>query len=144
VLDTAPEAFSESIAVAAAAIANTPMSAISLVDADRQWFKGACGLDLSETARSVSFCAHAILQQGPLVVTDATADERFSANPMVAGAPHVRFYAGFQLVARGHAVGALCVFDDRRRQLTDDQLQQLGRLAEATSAWLTGYEHGGR
>lgn len=139
ILGTLPEAFSESVAAAAASIANTPMSAISLVDHDRQWFKGSCGLDVRETPRDASFCAHAILGFAPFVVPDTLADERFRDNPLVTGEPHIRFYAGFPLMVNGQAVGALCVMDDRRRDLSPSQLSRLALLAKGTAAWLTDY-----
>lgn len=141
ILDSLPDAFSESVALAAASLANMPMSAISLIDADRQWFKGACGLEVRETPREVSFCAHTLLQAEPLIVPDTRLDGRFSANPLVTSAPHVRFYAGFPLLLKGQQVGALCVLDDRPRQLDAAQIAELRRLAAGTSAWLEGYRH---
>ena len=141
ILDTAPEMFSEAVAAAAASIANTPMSAISLVDRDRQWFKGSCGLDVDETSREVSFCAYAILDDAPLVVPDARVDARFADNPFVIDGPNVRFYAGFPLVVDRQRVGALCVIDDRPRELSPDQVERLTVLAQGASAWLA--THGG-
>jgi GAF domain-containing protein len=147
ILDTRPEMFSESVAAAAATIANTPMSAISLIDSDRQWFKGSFGLALRETSRDVSLCAHAILQPAPLVVPDTRLDVRFNTNPLVTGAPHIRFYAGFPLLVNGHAVGSLCVIDDRPRQSFEADAEKLARLmdlAVATSAWLANYDRTSR
>jgi GAF domain-containing protein len=137
ILDSAPEDFSNALATAAASIANTPLAAISLVDADRQWFKGSVGLRVRETSREVSFCAHAVADSGqPLIVHDAACDERFRDNALVLGEPHIRFYAGFPLRVNGRAVGALCVFDDRPRVLSDTQINRLADLAEGTVAWM--------
>ena len=136
VLDTLPEAFTDAVSCAAAAIANVPISAISLVDTERQWFKGSCGLDVKETSRDVSFCAYAILTAEPFLVPDARSDPRFSDNPMVTGAPFIRAYAGFPIVVHGQPIGALCVIDDRPRHLSKSQIDQLSRLAAGTGTWL--------
>ena len=136
VLDTLPEAFSDAVSTAAAAIANVPISAISLVDTERQWFKGSCGLDVRQTPRDVSFCAYAILDSEPFLVPDALADPRFRDNPLVTGAPHIRSYAGFPIVVAGQAIGSLCVIDDRPRRLAADQIDRLAKLAAGTAAWL--------
>ena len=137
VLDTLPEAFSDAVSTAAAAIANVPISAISLVDTERQWFKGSCGLGVRETSRDVSFCAHAIHDTEPFLIPDALADPRFCSNPLVTGAPFIRAYAGFPIVVSGQAVGALCVIDDRPKRLTQNQIDQLSTLAAGTAAWLS-------
>lgn len=94
-----------------------PIAALSIIDRDRQWFAGKIGLQVSETPRAVSFCAHAILRPGEmLVVPDARADRRFAANPLVASAPHLRFYAGMPLVdLSGFTLGALCIIDTKPR-----------------------------
>ena len=136
VLDTLPESFSDAVATAAAAIANVAISAISLVDGDRQWFKSECGLGTSETSRDISFCAHAILGTEPFLIEDTLLDERFRENPLVTGAPFVRSYQGFPIVVGGQAVGSLCVIDDRPRRLDPEQIEKLTRLATGTAAWL--------
>ncbi|GHA80154.1 GAF domain-containing protein [Cognatilysobacter bugurensis] len=115
----------------ARAFADTPVAAISLVDANRQWFRGCAGQWLRESPRSVSFCAHALHEREMLYVPDASADERFRDNPIVTGAPHVRFYAGFPLyLGDGLPIGALCVIDHRPREFNAGQLARLRDLAD--------------
>jgi GAF domain-containing protein len=112
VLDTACENAFDSLAKVAAQITGCPLAAVSLVDANRQWFKGRYGLKISETPRDHAFCAHAILSQEPLIVPDATRDPRFADSPLVTKDPGIQFYAGIPLVNQeGFALGALCVND---------------------------------
>lgn len=111
-LDTEPEARFDRITRTAARLFGVPTALITLVDADRQWFKSRQGLQVASTPRRVSFCGHAVLQDGAFVVNDARADPRFADNPLVTGEPHVRFYAGMPLHgSAGHRVGSLCVID---------------------------------
>ena len=132
VLDTPAEESFDAIARIAAAITQAPIGLISLVDADRQWFKARVGLEASETSRSVSFCAHALLTYDLLEIEDATQDPRFADSPLVRGAPGVRFYAGMPLVMPGgEVIGALCVIDHHPRQLDDGQRQALRVLARS-------------
>src|SRR6516165_6239377 len=93
-LDTPPEERFDRITRLLTRVMGVPMAFLSLVDADRQWFKSSCGLSMPQTPRAVSFCGHAILSDEPLVVPDAAKDERFRDNPLVTGEPHIRFYAG--------------------------------------------------
>lgn len=103
---------------------------ISLVDTDRQWFKSRKGLEIEETSRDVSFCSHAIKQDGIMEVPDATEDERFRDNPLVKGEPNIRFYAGTPLVTSdGHKLGTLCVIDSVPRTLTIEQKECLENLS---------------
>lgn len=138
VLDTGAERAYDDLVKIAAGICGVPMGAVSLIDAERQWFKARLGIEDAQTSRETSFCAHAILDPSDvLVVADATRDERFHDNPMVAGGPRIRFYAGAPLVdADGHAVGALCVMDAEPRQLQDFQREALRALSRQVWALL--------
>ena len=129
-LDTLPEEALDDLTAMAAQICGAPMALISLVDENRQWFKSRVNVEASETARDVSFCAHAIRQSEMLIVPDATKDPRFANNPNVTGSPQIRFYAGAQLVTpEGAALGTLCVLDKVPRKLTALQEQVLQVLA---------------
>jgi GAF domain-containing protein len=134
-LDTPPDERFERIVRVARELLDMPMVLVSLVDAQRQWFKARCGLQLEETPRRVSFCAHAILTPDALVVPDTHADPRFADNPLVTGEPQVRFYAGQPLRAPdGSRVGTLCVLDTQPRQLGPREQRQLADLG----AWVEG------
>lgn len=130
ILDTQGEAAFEALTRLAAAILEVPIALVSLVDADRQWFKSRYGLDVSETRRELSFCGHVVESGAPLVVTDAVDDDRFADNPLVTGDPRIRFYAGIPLqTPDGFVLGTLCAIDTVPRQLTPTQLELLSLLA---------------
>jgi diguanylate cyclase (GGDEF)-like protein len=138
ILDTAPEAVYDSLTELARSVLNTPMAAISLVDADRQWFKSIKGVTVSETPRDVSFCAHAILQPDQvMVIPDATHDSRFADNPLVTGAPGIRFYAGAPLRdPDGIVLGTLCVFDVQPHEVATGLVDKLRFIAAGVTAAL--------
>ena len=137
ILDTAPEPEFDDLALIASQICGTPISLISLVDRDRQWFKSKVGIEAKETSRDVAFCAYAILQGGLSVVSDAMVDPRFSTNPLVTTDPKIRFYAGAPLrTSDGLAVGTLCVLDRTPRKLSGEQENALRALARQVEAQL--------
>ncbi len=140
VLDTAPEAAFDALAILASDLLGTPMALISLIDADRQWFKACVGLDLdlAETGREIAFCNYAIADpHSPFVVVDATRDERFVTNPFVVESPNIRAYAGAPIRSREDLpLGTLCVLDTRPREFTPEQLAQLTMLAAQAAALL--------
>jgi len=130
VLDSPPEAAYDDFTVLASRLLRVPIALISLIDADRQWFKSKVGLEVDSTSRQVAFCAHAILQDDIFVVEDSHADQRFAQNPLVVGEPYVRFYAGCPLISPdGLAMGTLCVIDREPRKLNEEDADTLRRLS---------------
>jgi len=136
ILDTEPEAAFDDLTLLASCVCQTPIALISLVDADRQWFKSSVGFSVKETSRDIAFCASAILQSDVFIVPDASEDERFAENPLVVSEPKIRFYAGAPLVRDGHALGTLCVFDRVARKLSPEQLEALRALGRQVQAQL--------
>jgi GAF domain-containing protein len=131
ILDTPPEERFDRVVGFASEEFDMPIVLVSLVDSDRQWFKARVGLDACETSRDISFCGHAIVRDDILVVEDALNDARFHDNPLVTGAPHLRFYAGAPLQLPGGAtVGTLCMIDTKPRNLDATDLAILGALRQ--------------
>lgn len=132
-LDTATEKRFDFFTRLASKLLHAPMATISLVDTDRQWFKSRVGIETCQTDRKISFCTHAIRQEGPFIIEDAFLDPRFSENPLVKNPPHIRSYAGHPLHGpKGHRVGTLCIFDSRPRKFSTEEIDLLGELALLT------------
>lgn len=137
ILDTDPESVYDNIVEMASMICDSPVALLSFIDSDRQWFKARKGMSIRETARDVSFCSYAILQDGPLIIPDAREDERFKNNPFVTSGPRIRFYAGVPLKSgRGSGIGTLCVIGYAPKKLTDKQITLLETLAKQASTLL--------
>ena len=131
ILDTLPEERFDRLTRMASRVFEVPISLVSLIDENRQWFKSRVGLDVCETLRDISFCGHAILGNEIFVIEDAQKDERFRDNPLVTGPPHIRFYAGAPLrYLNGNKLGTLCIIDQKPRVMTEDDLNTLRDLAE--------------
>lgn len=143
-LDTPPEQRFDTIVEFAASEFDVPISLITLVDRDRQWFKARRGLEVCSTPRDISFCGHAILQPEIMVVPDAAADPRFADNPLVTSEPHIRFYAGAPLaLASGLVIGTLCIIDTTPRTLDAVELSILSSLRKLLVMELSGAGKGG-
>ncbi len=131
ILDTAPEERFDRLTRLAKNLLGSPIALVSLVDTDRQWFKSKQGLDVEQTGREISFCGHAINQEDIYYVPDTLVDQRFADNPLVAGPPDIRSYAGAPLLSPdGYRVGTLCVIDTKPTQYTAEQLATLRDLAD--------------
>ena len=133
-LDTPREQRFDRLVRLAAQVLDAPIAYIALISSDRQWFKARCGLATDESGRDISFCGHTIQQNRPLIVPDATLDERFHDNPLVTGQPFIRFYAGHPLAGpNGHLVGTFCIAGPQPRELSPTQLaifEQFAALAQ--------------
>ena len=138
VLDTDNEAPFDSLVQLASQLLATPIALISLIDADRQWFKAQVGIEVSETARDIAFSAHAIEQPNePFVIADTLLDERFANNPLVIASPNIHAYAGIPIRSReGFALGTLCVLDSSARIFTREDVDLLSILAEQAGTLL--------
>lgn len=130
ILDTPAEKRFDRITRIAADLFGVPIALISLVDADRQWFKSKVGLDATQTPRNISFCGHAILSDRVLIVEDALTDLRFRDNPLVTGPPYIRFYAGMPLCGiGGRRLGTLCLIDSSPRKFSPEDSRRLADLS---------------
>lgn len=137
-LDTPAEERFDRLTRVAAALFDVPIALVSLVDANRQWFKSCVGTDITESSREMSFCAYAVAEKAMLVIPDALRDDRFADNPVVSGPPYVRFYAGAPIfTSEGHCAGTLCVIDGRPRDFTDEDRDRLRDLAAIVQQELT-------
>lgn len=134
ILDTSHEERFDRVTRMAKRMFNVSISLVSIVDEDRQWFKSKQGIDASETSREISFCGHAINQEGLFIIPDASKDERFFDNPLVTDAPNIRFYAGYPLKLRhGLNIGTLCLIDPKPKGLDEEDqqlLKDLGAMIE--------------
>ena len=129
-LDTPAEEPFDGIVEIASALFEAPIALLTLIDAERQWFKAYVGVPFSGTCRSLAFCAHTIMSKETMVVEDLRSDSRFAAHPAVAGEPSLRFYAGAPLISeRRQCVGTLCILDVKPRLLEPDRQRLLERLA---------------
>ncbi len=141
ILDTPPEERFDRLTRLARRLLGVPIAVVSLVDSNRQWFKSCQGLDARETPRSISFCGHAILDDNIFIIPDARMDSRFADNPLVSGAPHIRFYAGQPLKSKnGCRVGTLCVFDSVPHDFTQAEIDSLRDLAMLVEEELNSLE----
>jgi GAF domain-containing protein len=131
ILDTEPEERFDILTKEAVEKLHVPMSMVSILDSDREWFKSCVGFDKKEGSRDVSFCGHALLAKYVFIVEDTLKDARFNDNPMVVGSPYIRFYAGMALLdyKTGQAIGVFCVKDTEPRVFDSEQIAILIDLA---------------
>jgi diguanylate cyclase (GGDEF)-like protein len=142
ILDTPNDPNFDTLVELAVELLGMKIGFVSIIDQDRQWFRAQCGYPATETPREHAFCAHTIMGADLLIVEDATLDERFAANPLVAGEPNIRFYAGAPLlVAPDIGVGSLCVIDDKPRRLSEQAQHTLRRLADVATALLLSHQN---
>ena len=131
-LDSSAEQAYDDLARLLATGLDVPITIVNLLDAERDWFKAAVGLPVRESPATSSFCeAFFETEDAVVVVPDTTRDARFMANPLVTGAPFVRFYAAARLAVGGHTVGTLCSYDVRPREISAEQVERLQALAGA-------------
>jgi GAF domain-containing protein len=132
VLDTARDPTFDRFVFTAAQLFRVPIAMITLVDEDRQWFKARVGIAVAETPREIAFCNQTITSDDLLVIEDTTLDSRFAADPLVRGAPFIRFYAGAPLITPDRQrIGTICILDRQPRTLLSNQIFQLQQLASS-------------
>jgi diguanylate cyclase (GGDEF)-like protein len=141
VLDSAAQEQFDRVTRLASRYFGVPIALVSLVDANRQWFKSCVGLDARETGRDISFCGHAILDNKTFYIEDASIDSRFHDNPLVTGPPHIRFYAGRPIKApNGHNLGTLCIIDSKPKKLSTKDFTVLDDLAKTVEEELASLQ----
>lgn len=129
-MDSGPESVFDRLTWLATQVTDCPMALMTVLGAQRQWFKSRIGVNFAETPRDWAFCNHSILQDAPFMVEDAESDPRFADNPLVTGEARIRFYSGIPLRdADGQPLGTLCVLDHEPRRLRDRELKALAELA---------------
>ncbi len=132
ILDTAPELVFDDLTRAAAQTFGVPIAMISLLDADRDWFKACIGLPMTESPALTSFCEVFLnTDHETVVVEDTLLDARFASHPMVTSPPHIRFYAAARLQVSGQTVGTLCAYDTCVKQVSREQIEELKALSNA-------------
>ena len=137
ILDTAPDQFFDDLAELASFICDVPISLISFIDKERQWFKSNKGLNGGDSPREIAFCAYTITQDTLFIIPDTRHDVRFANNPFVTADPGIRFYAGAPLITSdGYALGTICVLDQQPRTLTEEQTNALTALSRQVVAQL--------
>lgn len=140
-LDSAPEERFDRITRVAKQLFNVPIALISLVDSDRQWFKSCLGIDAKETARDISFCGHAILNDHVFIVENALEDCRFGDNPLVSDGPKIRFYAGAPIaMPSGNNLGTLCIISPKARTFSKEETELLHDLSKIVISELTSQQ----
>lgn len=129
-LDTSPEERFDRLTKSATLIFHVPISTLTLIDANREWFKSCQGLSQKEGDRAISFCGHALVEDEILIIPDTLKDERFADNPMVTGEPHIRFYAGVPIINHERQrVGVFCIKDTKPREFSNEDKEVLEGLA---------------
>src|SRR3989344_415749 len=131
ILDTPPEERFDQLTRVATKIFHVPISTLTLIDANREWFKSCQGLSKTEGDRAISFCGHALVENEILVIPDTAKDERFADNPMVTGEPYIRFYAGVPIIsADNQRIGVFCIKDTKPREFSKEDQEILEGLAK--------------
>lgn len=132
ILDTPSDPKFDAITLEAIQRLKVPISTVSIIDKDREWFKSCQGTPMTEGKRDISFCGHALFAKSVFVVEDTLSDDRFKDNPYVIGTPYIRFYAGVALYDKrsGLPIGVFCVKDSVPRKFS---MEETGTLVELAS-----------